>query len=51
MEVGIGPHEDTRQKARPKSAERHTVSSIEQMTPEMREGLIVRLLVEGMRAC
>ena len=40
--------EDKTEEARPKSAERYTPSNIEQITPKMRQELIVRLLVKGM---
>jgi len=43
--------EDAQQGTWPKSAERYTPSSIEQLTPQMREELMVRLLVRGMNAC
>ena len=47
-EVDEGEQEDGTREAWPENGERYTVSSIEQMTPVMREELIVRLLAEGM---
>jgi hypothetical protein len=44
-----GEQGDATQEAPPKSATRLMPSSTKQMTPKMREELIVRLLAEGMR--
>jgi tetratricopeptide (TPR) repeat protein len=47
MEPDEGEQGDTTERAQSKSGERYRPSSIEQMTPQMREELIVRLLVKG----